>query len=134
MYKLCKNKKKYHFKDSFDFLSFPITINNINVLIGNDKLIEVLLKDNISKDFNKLVSKVIIFLDEDQDDETAVLLLSELANLQNIIFNLYSEFFTKKELDLYLRNIRLLANELKNLQRIKKNTVVNTASQGQRRR
>ena len=79
-------------------------------------------------------SKVILFLDEDQDDETAVLLLSELANLQNIIFNLYSEFFTKKELDLYLRNIRLLANELKNLQRIKKNTVVNTASQGQRRR
>lgn len=134
MYKLCKNKKKYHFKDSFDFLSFPIKINNINVLIVNDKLIKVLLKDNISKDFNKLVSKVILFLDEDQDDETAVLLLSELANLQNIIFNLYSEFFTKKELDLYLRNIRLLANELKNLQRIKKNTVVNTASQGQRRR
>lgn len=134
MYKLCKNKKKYHFKDSFDFLSFPIRINNINVLIVNDKLIKVLLKDNISKDFNKLVSKVILFLDEDQDDETAVLLLSELANLQNIIFNLYSEFFTKKELDLYLRNIRLLANELKNLQRIKKNTVVNTASQGQRRR
>ena len=27
-----------------------------------------------------------------------------------------------------------MANELKNLQRIKKNTVVNTASQGQRRR
>ena len=134
MYKLCKNKKKYHFKDSFDFLSFPIRINNINVLIVNDKLIKVLLKDNISKDFNKLVSKVILFLDEDQYDETAVLLLSELANLQNIIFNLYSEFFTKKELDLYLRNIRLLANELKNLQRIKKNTVVNTASQGQRRR
>ena len=134
MYKLYKNRKKYHFKDSFDFLSFPIKINNINVLIVNDKFIKVLLKDNISKDFNKLVSKVILFLDEDQDDETAVLLLSELANLQNIIFNLYSEFFTKKELDLYLRNIRLLANELKNLQRIKKNTVVNTASQGQRRR
>ena len=134
MCKLYKNRKKYHFKDSFDFLSFPIKINNINVLIVNDKLIKVLLKDNISKDFNKLVSKVIIFLDEDQDDDTAALLLSELANLQNIIFNLYSEFFTKKELDLYLRNIRLLANELKNLQRIKKNTVVNTASQGQRRR
>lgn len=134
MYKLYKNRKKYHFKDSFDFLSFPIKINNTNILIGNDKLIKVLLKDNISKDFNKLVSKIIIFLDEDQDDETGVLLLTELANLQNIIFNLYSEFFTKKELDLYLRNIRLLANELKNLQRIKKNTVDFAVSQGQRRR
>lgn len=134
MYKLYKNKKKYHFKDSFDFLSFPIKINNINVLIGNNKLIEVLLKENISKDFNKLVSKVILFLDEDQDDDTAALLLSELANLQNIIFNLYSEFFTKKELDLYLRNIRLLVNELKNLQRIKKNTADFAVSQGQRRR
>ena len=61
MYKLYKNRKKYHFKDSFDFLSFPIKINNMNILIGNDKIIKSLLKENISSDFNKLVSKVIIF-------------------------------------------------------------------------
>ena len=60
-----------------------------------------------------MASKVIIFLDDDSDAEDGTLLLSELNNLSNMIFNLYADYFTKTELNYYMRNIRLLVQEIK---------------------
>ena len=113
MYKLYKNKKKYKFKESFDFFSYPLILNNVEVSSVDERIIKIFINSNINFDFSKLASKVIIFLDDDSAAEDGALLLSELNNLSNMIFNLYADYFTKNELNYYMRNIRLLVQEIK---------------------
>lgn len=114
MYKLYKMRKKYHFKDSFDFLSYPLRLGKYDILVGNDLLIKRIIKNNLYQDMNLLVNKTIDFLNDDEDNEGVdTLLLDEFSSLYNLVFNLYSEYFTKKELNLFSKNIRLLVNEIK---------------------
>ena len=126
MYKLYKNKKKYKFKESFDFFSYPLILNNVEVSIGDERIIKIFIKSNINFDFSKLASKVIIFLDNDSDADDGTLLLSELNNLSNMIFNLYADYFTKTELNYYMRNIRLLVQEIKKRVLLKEQSMENT--------
>lgn len=126
MYKLYKNKKKYKFKESFDFFSYPLILNNVEVSIVDERIIKIFIKSNINFDFSKLASKVIIFLDNDSDADDGTLLLSELNNLSNMIFNLYVDYFTKTELNYYMRNIRLLVQEIKKRVLLKEQSMENT--------
>ena len=116
MYKLYKNKKKYKFKESFDFFSYPITLNNMEVSIVDERIIKIFIKSNINFDFSKLVSKILIFIDNEGNDTDGTLILTELSNLSNMIFNLYADYFTKPELNYYMRNIRLLVQEIKKIE------------------
>ena len=116
MYKLYKNKKKYKFKESFDFFSYPLTLNNIEVSIVDERIIKIFIKSNINFDFSKLVSKILIFIDNEGTDTDGSLILTELNNLSNMIFNLYADYFTKTELNYYMRNIRLLVQEIKKIE------------------
>ena len=116
MYKLYKNKKKYKFKESFDFFSYPLTLNNIEVSIVDERIIKIFIKSNINFDFSKLVSKILIFIDNEGTDTDGTLILTELSNLSNMIFNLYADYFTKTELNYYMRNIRLLVQEIKKIE------------------
>ena len=116
MYKLYKNKKKYKFKESFDFFSYPLTLNNIEVSIVDERIIKTFIKSNINFDFSKLVSKILIFIDNEGTDTDGTLILTELNNLSNMIFNLYADYFTKTELNYYMRNIRLLVQEIKKIE------------------
>ena len=126
MYKLYKNKKKYKFKESFDFFSYPLILNNVEVSIVDERIIKIFIKSNINFDFSKLASKVIIFLDNDSDADDGTLLLSELNKLSNMIFNLYVDYFTKTELNYYMRNIRLLVQEIKKRVLLKEQSMENT--------
>ena len=126
MYKLYKNKKKYKFKESFDFFSYPLILNNVEVSIVDERIIKIFIKSNINFDFSKLASKVIIFLDNDSDADDGTLLLSELNNLSNIIFNLYADYFKKTELNYYMRNIRLLVQEIKKRVLLKEQSMENS--------
>ncbi len=116
MYKLYKNKKKYKFKESFDFFSYPITLNNMEVSIVDEKIIKIFIKYNINFDFSKLVSKILIFIDNEGNDTDGTLILTELSNLSNMIFNLYADYFSKTELNYYMRNIRVLVQEIKKIE------------------
>lgn len=116
MYKLYRNKKKYKFKESFDFFSYPLTLNNIEVSIVDERIIKIFIKSNINFDFSKLVSKILIFIDNEGTDTDGTLILTELNNLSNMIFNLYADYFTKTELNYYMRNIRLLVQEIKKIE------------------
>lgn len=116
MYKLYKNKKKYKFKESFDFFSYPIILNNMEVSIVDEGIIKIFIKSNINFDFSKLVSKILIFIDNEGTDTDGTLILTELNNLSNMIFNLYADYFTKTELNYYMRNIRLLVQEIKKIE------------------
>lgn len=112
MYKLYKNRRKYKFKESFEFLSFKVKINKIEISIVNDDIIKVFIKDNINNSYNQIIQNTLNFL-EDDDDSNSELVLSELSNLHNLIFNIYKDYFTKAEINKYGRNIRLLVSELK---------------------
>ena len=116
MYKLYKNKKKYKFKESFDFFSYPITLNNMEVSIVDERIIKIFIKSNINFDFSKLVSKILIFIDNEGTDTDGTLILTELSNLSNMIFNLYADYFSKTELNYYMRNIRVLVQEIKKIE------------------
>lgn len=116
MYRLYKNKKKYKFKESFDFFSYPLTLNNMEVSIVDERIIKIFIKSNINFDFSKLVSKILIFIDNEGTDTDGTLILNELSNLSNMIFNLYADYFTKTELNYYMRNIRLLVQEIKKIE------------------
>ena len=116
MYKLYKDKKKYKFKESFDFFSYPLTLNNMEVSIVDEKIIKIFIKSNINFDFSKLVSKILIFIDNEGTDTDGALILTELSNLSNMIFNLYADYFTKTELNYYMKNIRLLVQEIKKIE------------------
>ena len=43
MYKLYKNKKKYKFKESFDFFSYPLILNNVEVSIVDERIIKIFI-------------------------------------------------------------------------------------------
>ena len=116
MYKLYKNKKKYKFKESFDFFSYPIILNNTEISIVDEKIIKIFIKSNINFDFSKLVSKILIFIDNEGNDTDGTLILTELSNLSNMIFNLYADYFTKAEHNYYMRNIRVLVQEIKKIE------------------
>lgn len=126
MYKLYKNKKKYKFKESFDFFSYPITLNNIEVLIVDERIIKIFIRSNINYDFNKLVSRILLFLDDTESSDDGVLLLSELNNINNMIFNLYVDYFTKSELNYYMRNFRVLVQEIKKRMLINEQVIDNS--------
>lgn len=113
MYKLSKIRRKYKFKESFDFLSYPMVINGIEVSIVNEKLVRILIKDNVNDTFDKLVNNILRFIEDDSSDDNDELLLTQLYSLNNVIFNLYKDYFSKVELNKYARNIRMLVNEIK---------------------
>lgn len=134
MYKLYKNKKKYKFKESFDFFSYPLTLNNIEVSIVDERIIKIFIKYNINFDFNKLVSRILLFLDDSESSQDGTLLLSELNNLNNMIFNLYIDYFTKAELNYYMRNFRVLVQELKKRMYLNEQVIDNNIHSSRRSR
>lgn len=134
MYKLYKNKKKYKFKESFDFFSYPLTLNNIEVSIVDEGIIKIFIKYNINFDFNKLVSRILLFLDDSESSQDGTLLLSELNNLNNMIFNLYVDYFTKAELNYYMRNFRVLVQELKKRMYLNEQVIDNNIHSSRRSR
>lgn len=134
MYKLYKNKKKYKFKESFDFFSYPLTLNNIEVSIVDERIIKIFIKYNINFDFNKLVSRILLFLDDSESSQDGTLLLSELNNLNNMIFNLYVDYFTKAELNYYMRNFRVLVQELKKRMYLNEQVIDNNIHSSRRSR
>lgn len=134
MYKLYKNKKKYKFKESFDFFSYPLTLNNIEVSIVDERIIKIFIKYNINFDFNKLVSRILLFLDDSESSQDGTLLLSELNNLNNMIFNLYIDYFTKAEHNYYMRNFRVLVQELKKRMYLNEQVIDNNIHSSRRSR
>ena len=126
MYKLYKSRKKYSFKESFDFLSFPLVINNYEILIGNENIFKKIFKYNIKEDFDKLIIKALHIIEDGNNEEDSILILEQLSSYHNLIFNVYSTYFTKAELNKYGRNIRLLVSELKKI-KLKQKEIVSTS-------
>ncbi len=124
MYKLVKKNLKYKTDGIIEFIGYETKVNKSNIIIYNQLIIDALIKKKLIPEYNKLVRKILIFLNEDNSSEGASLLLDELARLYASYMTKYEKYLSKSEKEEFMKNIRLLSNELKPLTRIKKQVIV----------
>lgn len=113
MYALVKKNQKHKSNSILELLGYQIRINKTEVVIYNQTLIDILIKEKLIPEYNKLVKKVLVFLEEDGSSDNAAYLLDELARLYSIYLNKYEKYLSKKEKDKFMKNLRIITNELK---------------------
>ena len=126
MYTLVKKNLKYKSNGVLELIGYPIKINKYDICVFDRKVIDELIKDKLIPAFNKIVKRVLIFLDEDGSSDDSALLLDELARLHAIYLNKYEKYLSKSEKDEYMKNMRILTNELKPYTRRKNLSTVNS--------
>lgn len=130
MYVLVKQKGKFKIEDLIEYVGFNVSIDKHKIILINQILIDKYIKFKYEPDFNKFVYNVISFLDNDPDSDNAALLLGELERERMVFLNKYEKYLSPKERDYFMKKIRLLANELKQLSLTKTNF---KSSRGMRR-
>lgn len=130
MYVLVKQKGKFKIEDLIEYVGFNINIDKHKIILINQILIDKYIRFKYEPDFNKFVYNVISFLDNDPDSDNAALLLGELERERMVFLNKYEKYLSPKERDYFMKKIRLLANELKQLSLTKTNF---KSSKGMRR-
>ena len=113
MYELIKKNHKYKTDGTIELIGYPVKINKCEIIVYNKELIDKLIKSKLMPEFNKLVKKILIFMEEDPDSDNAENFLQELAKLYNIYLNKYEKYLSKKEKNKFMRDLRLISNELK---------------------
>lgn len=112
MYKLTKSKEKYTITCYNTGKYYPLKIKKNNILLAKEEMINHLIRIKYLPEYNKLIAKILSFLEDDSNDDAGIL-LDELAHEREILFNLYEKYLTAEEKEYYLKNIRILANELR---------------------
>ena len=132
MYVLDKKYHKFKSNNVLEILGYPVRIAKHNIIVYNQEIIDILIKEKILPEFNHLVKKIIVFIEEDPDGDTAVLFLDELAKLYALYLNKYEKYLSKSEKEKFMRDLRLLTNELKGIihNKVKHSTI---AKSGRRR-
>lgn len=131
MYKLIKKSSKNKCSGVLELIGYETKIEGFKVVVYYQKLIDSLIKDKLIPAFNKIVHRVLIFLDEDGSNDDAEFLLDELARLHALYLNKYERFLSKTEQKEYMKNLRVLTNELKPYTR--KHVYANSNNMGMRR-
>ena len=75
------------------------------------------------KNYNDLISRILLFLDNDSSDDARDL-LEELRAVRMILYNKYEKYLDKKTLNKYLFKIVLLKSELEQRVLKKENNMV----------
>ena len=130
MYVLVKQKGRFKIEDLIEYVGFNVSIDKHKIVLINQLLIDKYIKFKYEPDFNKFVYNVISFLENDPDSDNASLLLGELERERMVFLNKYEKYLSPKERDYYMKKIRLLANELKQLSLTK---TIFKSSRGMRR-
>ena len=122
MYTLVKRRGKIKSDTILELYGYPTKIDKRNVIVYEQNLIDSLINNRFMPEFNKLVSKILIFLEENDgtDSDNATYLLEELSSLYNVLMNKYEKYLSSKEKRKFLKNINILTNELKIASRVKK--------------
>lgn len=126
-YLLVKDKKEENLETDLKKISGFVfnPQNNIKyegILIDEIKLtkpelIEKVLKKKIKRKLGLYTQLIIELIDSsDEDDGTIDIVLNDLERYKRVINNNYKAYLSKKYLDLLLKKIELLENELKTKQ------------------
>lgn len=100
-------KKGVHFADAID-------INR--VMIVNPVFIDKIASEKINSKFNKLINMMQIVCevgDEDETGEGYKIALDEAGKLKMELYNKYKKYISDQKLDLMIKKIEILEDELK---------------------
>lgn len=114
MYKLYKTKSKFKISGDVPIINYQINVGGNTVNIINQLIIDRVVESKYSKNFNNLMKKILEYLDDDDSDSsTALLYLDELSRLRDMLINKYVRYISPELKSKFMKNIRLLAHELK---------------------
>ena len=117
MYTLIKKKNKYKCDMIIELIGYPVKINKQDIVVYNQDLIDMLIKEKFYPNFNKLVKQILLFINEDGDPDEAPFLLDELSRVYTTFLSNYDKYLSSKEKRNINRNIHILSNELKQISR-----------------
>ena len=87
------------------------------IKLAKPELVEKVLKKKIKRKLSLYTQLIIELIDSsDEDDGTIDIVLNDLERYKRVISNNYKAYLSKKYLDLLLKKIDLLENELKTKQ------------------
>ncbi len=100
-----KAKKDLHFMDAID-------VNRI--IIINPSFIEKIATKKINAKFDRLINMIQVICDNDDDDtgEGYRIALDEANKLKMELWNKYKKYLAKEKLDLMIKKIEILEDEL----------------------
>jgi hypothetical protein len=114
MYILIHEKQNKQIKDINYNEPFIIKFKKHSINIYDDQIIDKYVKSAFDPKFNKLLADILTYLDEDDSDSaTGKDLFNELESLENFLLNNYGMFISSTLKEFYMKNIRILACELK---------------------
>lgn len=104
-------KKGYDFKPRINSQEFEIN----KITIFNHSMINSILTKKIDTQFKRVAAITYDVLNDEDDDSTsdAIIALDEVSKLKAIILKKYQEFLEKEKEKKYLKQIRVLENQLK---------------------
>ena len=110
MYRVFRLNDKLKLNDIIFFDSYEIKIKKCNLVIIKQEWVNKLISMLYDKNYNDLISRILLFLDNDSSDDARDL-LEELRAVRMILYNKYEKYLDKKTLNKYLFKIVLLKSE-----------------------
>lgn len=123
MYRVFRLNDKLKLNDIIFFDGYEIKIKKCNLVIIKQEWINKLISMLYDKTYNNLISRILLFLDNDSSDDARDL-LEELRTVRMILYNKYEKYLDKKTLNKYLFKIVLLKSELEQRVLKKENNMV----------
>ncbi len=124
MYTLVKKRNKFKSDTIIELIGYETRISRELVTIYDQRIIDIIIKNKFCPEFNRLVKKILIFIEEDGNPDDAALLLGELERLHAVFLNKYEKFLSKSEKISYMKTLRIISNELKQLTYKKHKTII----------
>ena len=125
----------YTFKPNSKAKEEFLNVNKINII--NPQLIDAILTIKFNKKYRRLVMIALSVIQENDDETTngdIMLALNEIARLRAIITDKYQKFLKKEKEEKFIKQLRILENELRSKQiEIKMNMLNNFAYEEEER-
>ncbi len=113
-YAISKNKKNHLLNKELSNNYLELTLNKKTIILNNQELIDEICLKEIMPKINKLAKKILIYIDdEDDDQEQTSLLYDDLAKLRSLILKKYENHLSDEIIQIYMKNIRFLAGLLR---------------------
>lgn len=123
MYRVFRLNDKLKLNVIIFFDGYEIKIRKCNLVIIKQEWVNKLICMLYDKNYNDLISRILLFLDNDSSDDARDL-LEELRAVRMILYNKYEKYLDKKTLNKYLFKIVLLKSELEQRVLKKENNIV----------
>ena len=107
MYRVFRLNDKLKLNDIIFFDGYEIKIKKCNLVIIKQEWVNKLISMLYDKNYNDLISRILLFLDNDSSDDARDL-LEELRTVRMILYNKYERYLDKKTLNKYLFKIASL--------------------------